>query len=307
MRIRLGLLTLICVFTSGCRLSLVDYSYSEDIDKPHFSFGVIADCQYCNIKVPKDATRQYALSKIKLAKCVEEFNQIDLEFVVHLGDFIDRDFSSFEDVLPVFNRLRAMSYHVLGNHDFSVADELKSKVPKVLGLNKKYYQFRKHGYRFVVLDGNDVSLHAYPSTDPRKKYAADYHKTLPSGTPLWNGALGKVQLDWLEAELQDAKKVGDRVILFCHFPVYPENIHNLWNAGEVLSCISRFKNVVAYMNGHNHAGGYGEVDGQHFLTLKGMVDSHESAYSVVNVYRDRLEISGFGRQKDMNLTIKNSE
>ena len=61
------------------------------------------------------------------------------------------------------------------------------------------------------------------------------------------------------------------------------------------------------MNGHNHAGEYGVVDGQHFLTLKGMVDSHESAYSVVNVYEDRLEISGFGRQKNMNLPIKISE
>ncbi len=300
MKTCLGLISLICAF-------LVCHAYSEDIDKPRFSFGVIADCQYCNIKVPKDAKRQYALSKNKLTKCVERFNQIDLDFVVHLGDFIDRDFSSFEDVLPVFNRLRARSYHVLGNHDFSVADKLKSKVPKVLGLKKRYYQFRNHDYRFVVLDGNDVSLHAYPSTDPRKKYAEDYHKKLPSGTPLWNGALGKAQLDWLEGELKEAEKAGDKVILFCHFPVYPKNIHNLWNAEEVLDCISRFKNVVAYMNGHNHAGGYGVVDGQHFLTLKGMVDSHESAYSVVNVYRDRLGVRGFGRQNDMNLPIRNSE
>lgn len=300
MKIRLSLLSFIFAF-------LACYSHSEEIDKLHFSFGVIADCQYCNIKTSKDAKRQYALSKRKLADCVENLNQIDLEFVVHLGDFIDRDFSSFKEILPIFNRLRTRSYHVLGNHDFSVADELKSKVPKVLGLNKKYYQFRSHGYRFLVLDGNDISLHAYPLSDPRKKYAEDYHKALPSGTPLWNGALGKVQLDWLETELQAAEKVGDNVIIFCHFPVYPENIHNLWNAGEVLSSIRRFKNVVAYMNGHNHAGGYGFFDGQHFLTLKGMVDSHESAYSVVNVYRDRLEISGFGRQKDMSLTINSSE
>ncbi|MDC0065736.1 hypothetical protein OAK15_04690, partial [Verrucomicrobia bacterium] len=38
---------------------------------PIFSFGVIADCQYCNIKVPKTAQRQYALSPKKLTACVE--------------------------------------------------------------------------------------------------------------------------------------------------------------------------------------------------------------------------------------------
>ena len=300
MKLRFILLIVICSLLLNC-------VYSKDIDKPRFSFGVIADCQYCNIKVPREAKRQYSLSKNKLTECVEKFNQIDLDFVVHLGDFIDRDFSSFEDILPVFNKLRARSYHVLGNHDFSVADELKSKVPKVLGLKEKYYQFRRHGYRFLVLDGNDVSLHAYAATDPRKKDAMDYHKTLPSGTPTWNGALGDGQIEWLEKELRDAERAGENVMIFCHFPIFPENIHNLWNAKEVLRSISRFKNVVAYMNGHNHAGGYGVVDGQHFLTLKGMVDSHESAYSVVNVYEDRLEISGFGRQKNMNLPIKISE
>ena len=300
MKPHLSLLTVICALLLNC-------VYSKDIDKPRFSFGVIADCQYCNIKVPSEAKRQYSSSKNKLTECVEKFNQIDLDFVVHLGDFIDRDFSSFEDILPVFNKLRARSYHVLGNHDFSVVDELKSKVPRVLGLKGKYYQFRRHGYRFLVLDGNDISLHAYAATDPRKKHARDYHKTLPSGTPTWNGALGDGQLDWLKGELRDSERAGENVMIFCHFPIYPENVHNLWNAKEVLRTISRFKNVVAYMNGHNHAGGYGVVDGQHFLTLKGMVDTHESAYSVVNVYKDRLEISGFGRQKDMSLPIKNSK
>ena len=128
----LSLLTVICAL-------LLSFVYSKDIDKPRFSFGVIADCQYCNIKVPREAKRQYSLSKNKLTECVEELNQIDLDFVVHLGDFIDRDFSSFEDILPVFNKLRARSYHVLGNHDFSVADKLKSKVPRVLGLKGKYW------------------------------------------------------------------------------------------------------------------------------------------------------------------------
>ena len=34
-----------------------------------------------------------------------------------------------------------------------------------------------------------------------------------------------------------------------------------------------------------------------------MVDTEETAYAVVNVHADRLEIKGFGRQKNMTLPI----
>ncbi|MDP6081857.1 MAG: metallophosphoesterase [Verrucomicrobiota bacterium] len=268
---------------------------------PLFSFGVIADCQYCNVKVPKTATRQYALSPKKLTACVEHLNRLDLQFVVHLGDFIDRDFKSFADVAPIYDNLKADHYHVLGNHDFEVADDLKARVPAALGLKSRYYQFRYHGYRFIALDGNDVSLHAYPTRDPRHRAAEAVHRKLPDGTPIWNGAVGQAQLDWLKKTLGEARQVGERVVLFCHFPVYPENVHNLWNAAEVLAVVRESRSVVAYMNGHNHDGNYGRFAKRHFVTFKGMVDTEETAYAVVQVHKDRLEITGFGRQKSMTL------
>ena len=270
---------------------------------PLFSFGVIADCQYCNIKVPKTAARQYALSPKKLTACVEHLNRLDLQFVVHLGDFIDRDFKSFADVVPIYDKLKADHYHVLGNHDFSVVDEHKAKVPAALGLKSRYYQFRCQGYRFIALDGNDVSLHAYPASDPRHKAAVAFHKKLPSGTPTWNGAVGQAQLDWLKKALGEAGRAREKVILFCHFPVYPENVHNLWNAGEVLAVVEESKGVVAYMNGHNHAGNYGFSAKRHFVTFMGLVDTEETAYAIVNVHADRLEIKGFGRQENMTLPL----
>lgn len=292
---------LLCI---GVWLCATGLTADEPVDKPLFSFGVIADCQYCNVKVAKTAARQYAMSTKKLAACVEHLNRLDLEFVVHLGDFIDRDFASFADVVPIYNRLKADHYHVLGNHDFDVADDQKAKVPGVLGLKERYYQFRRRGYRFIALDGNDVSLHAYPAGDPRVGQAKAYHAKLPKGTPTWNGALGQAQLAWLEKNLNEAKRAGEKVILFCHFPVFPKDVHNLWNAKQVLSVLTRHPHVVAYMNGHNHAGGYGKLSGQHYVTFKGMVNTHETAYSVVHVHRDRLEIKGEGRQQDKTLPLQ---
>ncbi|MDP7586154.1 MAG: hypothetical protein QF920_10145, partial [Verrucomicrobiota bacterium] len=57
--------------------------FSQPSGEPVFSFGVIADCQYCNVKVPKTAARQYQLSPKKLTECVEHLNRLDLQFVVH--------------------------------------------------------------------------------------------------------------------------------------------------------------------------------------------------------------------------------
>lgn len=57
---------------------------------------------------------------------------------MHLGDFIDRDWKSFDVVVPIYDQLKAPHYHVLGNHDFSVAENKKVEVPKRLGLTSRY-------------------------------------------------------------------------------------------------------------------------------------------------------------------------
>jgi hypothetical protein len=62
--------------------------------------------------------------------------------------------------------------------------------------------------------------------------------------------------------------------------------------------------VVAYFSGHEHRGGYAEQGGVHFVTLRGVVEGHDSAYAMVEVYADRLEMKGFGREPSRTLTIR---
>jgi len=268
--------------------------------EPQFRFGAVADCQYCK---QTSFIRKYNLSPKKLAACVEHYNKLNLAFVVHLGDFIDRDFESFDVVSPIFNRLKAPHYHVLGNHDFSVADDKKALVPKRMGLKNRYYDFTHKGWRFIVLDGNDVSLYAYPKDDPRTKAATAFHRRLKAGTPTWNGGMGKGQLKWIESKLKSATKAKERVILFCHFPVYPANIHNLWNDEAVISLLAKFPCVAAYINGHNHSGNYGIKNNIHYLTLKGMVDTVKSSYSVIEIHEDELRVMGHGRQENRSMKL----
>ncbi len=63
--------------------------------------------------------------------------------------------------------------------------------------------------------------------------------------------------------------------------------------------------MIAYFNGHNHAGNYVERDGIHYVNFHGMVDTPDSsAFAIVEIAGDRLEIQGFGREPSHSLTLK---
>jgi hypothetical protein len=120
--------------------------------------------------------------------------------------------------------------------------------------------------------------------------------------------VGKEQLAWLEETLVDATKRGQRVVLCCHFPILLEASspsHLLWNHETVLSLIEKYPCTVAWFNGHDHAGGYAEHNGIHHVTFAGMVEApKQNAYAVVDVFADRLEVRGFGKQKKHTLRLR---
>lgn len=270
--------------------------------KSPFSIGIIADCQYCN--VVGTGVRKYTKSKEKLAHCVAHFNTLDLSYTIHLGDFIDRDWESFDVVSPIYKKLQAPRYHVLGNHDFSVADEKKAVVYSKMEMPSPYYDFDVNGWRFIVLNGNDVSFHAYPTDSKEFKFATAYYEQNKLSSPKWNGAVGEKQLGWLKETLEKASKKKEQVIVYCHFPVYPENIHNLWNADQVIALMEQYNCVKGYINGHNHEGNYGIKNGIHYLTFKGMVDTDETSYGMLKIYADRMEVKGYGREENRILRIR---
>ena len=111
-------------------------------------------------------------------------------------------------------------------------------------------------------------------------------------------------MEWLRGVLQRAESEKEKVMLFCHFPVYPADPHNLWNAQEVIKLLEGFSCVKAYVNGHNHKGKYGIKNGIHYLTCKGMVETDQSAYSIIRVYPEHLKIEGYGRESNQTLPLR---
>jgi manganese-dependent ADP-ribose/CDP-alcohol diphosphatase len=265
-----------------------------------FRFGVIADCQYADVDT--SGTRHYRESVRKLREAVAAFNDADLDLALHLGDFVDRFAESFDDVVPIFERLRMPRYHVLGNHDCQLP---LGELLETLRMPAPYHHFRRYGWRFVVVDTNDVSLYANPEGSEKRELARQMLDRLIAegavNAQTWNGAVGEAQLAWLRRVLNGARRRGENVVLNSHHPIYPKNAHNAWNDDELVDLVTSYDNVVAWFNGHNHHGNYGFTGGTHFVTFRGMVELETNAYATVRVRSDRLEVSGFGREPDRAL------
>lgn len=275
--------------------------------KSKFEIGIIADCQYCYCDTKGE--RFYKKSPKRLVEAVEALNKKNLRYTIHLGDFIDRDFNSYDTINPIWNKLSSKKYHVLGNHDFSVADSLKSEVIKKLNIKDRYYSFMQNNWRFIVLDGNDLSFHGALSTAKKQKTDSIYNlykKDSVEYLQKWNGALSTRQLDWVRSELEIAKKNDENVGFYCHFPALPfDTSHNLWNRGDLVELISEYSCVKLFFNGHNHEGGYVKKDGVHYLTFKAMVNtSDENAFATALFTKDSILINGYGREISRGLKIK---
>lgn len=229
-------------------------------------------------------------------------------FLIQLGDLIERDGKNFVPTLATFENLNFPVFHVLGNHDYEVDLPQKDSLVEILQMPHAYYTFVRKDWRFIVLDGNDLSFYATQAGSSQSvERDSLFEKTKASSLPqakIWNGGIGQQQLAWMEQTLALAEKKKQRVMVFCHFPIFPESIYNLWNDDEVLSLLKRHPQVVAYLAGHNHQGGYGEYAGIHFLTLKAMVETpEENAFAFMSLYSDSVVIKGYGRESNRVLPL----
>ena len=247
------------------------------------AFGVVADIQYGDKK--GSVSRDYRGTLQRLERCVDTLNRQRLDFVIQLGDTVDgyptnavASARDLDAVLPIFNRLTAPKYHVVGNHCMNVG---KETLGQKLGLKSFYYAFTvpsATGWRFVVLDGNDAGY----------------------------GVISAGQLDWFRTTLAQARQAGEKVVCFCHFPLLKEAAENnrMAKPEAVLAELDAAGCVVAWIAGHDHAGGYARRNGVHHITLRGMVEAPGStAFARFELGADSLRETGFGNEPGRELPL----
>ena len=265
------------------------------------TFGTIADLQYCDCE--PSGNRFYRNSLAKAREAVATFENERVDFVINLGDLIDKDIRSYEAPMEIFNNSSLTYYHCAGNHDLFPTRREQNRVPH-LSMSNPYFSFSQKGFRFIILDATDVSSfswsakrrkEAYILIEGLKSQGKEYGES-------YNGALGEEQMNWLKKELEESVAASENVLIFCHNPVWPEGRHNLLNSEDILNMMAGFDNIIAWFNGHNHSGSYGNRHLIHFVGLKGMVETETVySYSVIEIYSNKIWIKGYGSEKSQIL------
>jgi manganese-dependent ADP-ribose/CDP-alcohol diphosphatase len=272
---------------------------------PLFSFGVISDVQYADSN--PIGTRFFRSSAEKLQDAMKVFRKDSVNFIVNLGDLIEKDYESYKPMLNILNSSGIKTYHLTGNHDYSVDPRYLTRLPLFTESREGYYSIIYKKFRLIFLNGNEISTYV-SSNKTQIRQANEYIASLKKNGAInaidWNGGIGPAQLAWITGQLDQAADNSEKVIFFCHFPIAPENIHNLLNYKEINDTLKKYTNIIAWFSGHNHEGNYCTLSKVHYVTLKGMVETkRENSFAVIEIYNDKISVKGYGRENSIVLTF----
>jgi manganese-dependent ADP-ribose/CDP-alcohol diphosphatase len=281
-------------------VTIISFNMSAQSQKPVFSFGVIADVQYAD--ADPAGTRFYRSSTGKLREALSDLKSDSVSLVLNLGDLIDKDFTSYKPIRDLLDSSGLRFYHVAGNHDYSVEAKYKKRLPVLSSSKNGYYSLVVENFRFIFLNGNEISTYTANNKASVSK-ATGILEGMKAKAEInavdWNGGMSSDQILWLKSQLDLSNSAEEKVFIVCHFPLVPENVHNLLNYKDVLSLLKNYHNIIAWFNGHNHSGNYGNFNQIHFVTFRGMVETDSvNSYARVDVYRNKIWITGKGREKN---------
>jgi predicted MPP superfamily phosphohydrolase len=252
-------------------------------------FGIVTDIHYN----PESETGKE--TQAGLERCIEMWQREGAEFVIQLGDLISREGPEAEaDLIAVRDMLARFPgkvHHVAGNHCLAVPPE---RYKAIMGLDSLYYTFARHGTRFIVLDGMDVSAVNEPQTEADRHLLTYYRNVVKA--PFYCGAIGARQLEWLVNELDLALKNEEPVIILSHLPLLEETTDEkhglLWNHEEVTAILFRYPNVRAVLSGHYHSVARAVRGGIEFVVVAAFTGNGDPSCDACRIY----EITASGIQ-----------
>lgn len=249
------------------------------------SFGIVTDSHYAD---KPGGGRVYRESLAKMTECVNLMNEKKVDFLVELGDFIDKgdgveaSLKHLDAIETIYTKFEGARYHVLGNHDMDRLSkaEFMARVENTgIDEDATYYSCDRKGVHFVVLDAC--------FTSQGKPYGEVRFGWKDANIP-------PEELEWLKEDLASTDKP---VIVFVHQLLDGEGGHYVNNAGEVRQILQTNKNILGVFNGHNHGGQYTRIEGIHYYTLKAMVEGsgeENNSYAIVDVHEDNsMTVTGY--------------
>lgn len=286
-------------------LCLQNQAYGQDA-APLIRVGIIADIQYGDLDAK--GTRFYRNSLGKLESCIADLNRREVHFTLNLGDLTDRNPA---DLQPVLDRLKALDrkvYNITGNHDYVDVSNNKA-LYRQLDMPREYYAFKQGKWLFVMLNTNEVASYANIAGTSNEKELAKMLERIRedarSNDKDWNGGISARQMKWLKKLLGKAEKKQENVLIFSHHPLYPAKEFTALNDKEILQALSAFSCVKGVISGHHHVGAFDTWQQIPCITTEGMIETEDTnAYAVLDIYEDRVVLTGIGRSRSYEIMLK---
>ncbi|MEJ2639441.1 MAG: metallophosphoesterase [Desulfosarcinaceae bacterium] len=288
---------------------------------PMVKAGIITDVHHTTKS--DTPTRKYSASQSKMATFITAMKQEKPAFVIEMGDFVDtlakgtdpaKNLGEIEKLFTSFGP----HYHVLGNHEFdNLSRELVLNSINNTGIpqGQTWYSWDKGGVHFVVLDAD------FTPTKPHRPYDM---KTPEDAFWTWKDTFVPPQeLEWLKTDL--AGTVLPTVV-FTHQTLdrVDEQDHNIKNASAVRRILEDSGRVLAVLSGHDHAGGYANIKGIHYIVMNGNVGVNDqrtwkdtsrkegfdtdldNQFATLSIFPEgetkyRIKLNGYGRQASYDL------
>lgn len=265
-------------------------------------FAVIGDCHFSH--KGNYATRDCLGARDKVSHIIEKLNERGLDFVFSLGDLGDgHGEEELPEMLEAFSACRHPVKYAIGNHDLCRRGEVEHM--EAAGIPGSIYDFSVSGYRFVVLNGFEISR--FSRNEDERAFYWDFRKNNPD-VPIqeWPGLLRESTWARLEAVLEDSAAKGELVILFCHVPTLEDAcLREPWETEphavlvenkKMLALLDRYTHVRAYIAGHYHPGGLSVRNGVMHKTVKSICDFTADTYCIITADKEKIRISGAGAE-----------
>jgi manganese-dependent ADP-ribose/CDP-alcohol diphosphatase len=321
-----------------------------------FSFGLIGDTQYVDSEDGATfdglTVRRYRQSLNILKDANTYFNDLakinNIICNILLGDVIDErskhlniSAQCLEDILKIANPSLIANdnntqwHFIVGNHDIASLDRTsiyKSFIPNefqgITSPNILYYHFSPFkGFRFIILDGYDISTIGSASKDgndeansllalknpnlsiPNSDWCAGLDDANVRYVP-YNGSVGKQQILWLQQTLAISIVDKEICVIFSHMPCYQESCRPsgiMWNCEEILEILHNSNaNIACFIAGHDHQGGYSKDNrGIHHITLPSPLECNvgQTAFGMMEIH----QVNSNGIEKDNNEVVDNND
>ncbi len=283
--------------------------------------GIITDMHHTT----KDdtPTRKYSASQSKMEVFITAMKQQKPAFVVEMGDFVDtlspgtdpaENLGEIEKLFTSFGP----HYHVLGNHEFDNLTRefvLKSIDNTGIPQGQTWYSWDSNGVHFIVLDAD------YTPAAPHRAYDMN----TPEDT-FWTWKdtfIPPQEMEWLKKDLSSTTLP---TVVFTHQTMdrVDEQDHNIKNASAVRKLLEDSGKVLAVLSGHDHAGGYANIKGIHYIIMNGNVGVSDqrpwtetsekegfaadldNQFAVLEIFSEgastyRINLQGHGRQASYDL------